>query len=1152
LLAVLKEILMKFLKLLARSAFAALLVAAAHAQSTVGTIYGSVVDLSGAKVTGAAVVITDVKTQVQQANKTNGQGDYQFVAVNPSDYIVTVTAPGFKTETQTGVTVDANTNVNVSFNLNAGGANEKVEVSAGTTMVDTRESQIGETIDQQRIQELPTINRDAYQLLQTVTGVTSFTADTLIGGRSGANFSVNGFPTQTSSFYLDGAQNNILRDGGGNKPPDVDALQEFRILTSNFDAEFGRSPGAVVNLITKNGADAYHGDLFEFMQNNMFDAKNYFAPSYLINNLHQNQFGGSAGGPIPKLRQTFFFVNYAHVQLHTDDYIYPYANVVLPTVAEEAGDFTNDTNVTTASTPALAATQIAHVEAESCNGATLVICPTNIDPVAAAVTKFIPTADPVTGAQPTQQANADNLVNQGLIRIDFNAIPRHGIEGTLFDSRGTATDPTANGTNNIFAYDSKYIDNNTVNGIIADNWIVNNNMVNSGRVFYSGNRSIIVNEYPNHLLANLGATIAEGGPNYINSPPRFALGTGNFNAGASTYGPSDVNQQAFGVVDVLTLTRGQHSMKMGASYVWDKYSEKGTNFSGGAYSVNTDHLGTGDRFVDFLTGYADTFQQSTPTNIHRHNYDPAIFFQDNWHALPRLSLNLGVRWEVFPPFYGDGTGGTFRAGVQSTKFPTAPIGILYQGDRGVAPGVSNTPYTDFAPRVGFALDLFGDGRTSLRGGIGLFFYQQVIETVNDEVYEQQPYGLDLTLNPNQGIRPASAGGGGYANPYASNNGMLNNTVAVTTSPFPYTPNLTNPVYISGGTVYAAPPNGGSTPYAKEYNLNVQQQLSRTYVLQVGYVGSSFIKQLQVVDLNQAPLPTTAAVQSGMILPAANRRPYEPYGPSGTGYPYGIGTQGFAFAGIQELRNSLNLNYNSLQVTLRGRLGRQINLNASYVWAKALNNASPIETTLPRSSYGPSSYDIRDRFVLSGLFALPTTRRFGWFGKQVLDGWRVNDITYIQSGTPYTVSSDTDENDDGVSNDRPNIIANPYNTAATNRQQKIHQYLNPSAFQSVTAAAAKTLVPCLCAFFGNEQRDGLHLPYTSASNISMFKEFALPRSTRLQFRVEAFNAFNKVNLQDPRTDLATLQSAANEANPAFSQLQEAQNPRQIQLGARFIF
>ena len=1115
---------MKFLKLLARSAFVALLATAAHAQSTVGTIYGSVADPGGAKVTGAAVVITDVKTKVKQSNKTNGQGNYQFVAVNPSDYSVTVTAPGFKTETQTGVTVNANTNVNVSFTLTLGEADEKVEVSAGTTMVDTREAQIGETIDQARIEELPTINRDPYQLLQTVTGVSSFTPDILIGSRQGANFSVNGFPSATSSFYLDGAQNNILRAGGGNKPPDIDALQEFRILTSNFDAEFGRSPGAVVNLITKSGTDAYHGDLYEFLQNNLFNAKPYFSFSTpgFINNLKQHQFGGTVGGPIRKLHQTFFFVDYAHVQLHTDDYIYP-SQWQLPTPAEASGDFTNDPLVTTGPK---AATQIAAVEAKSCNGATLVICPTKIDPVAANVIKFVPTANPLTGASVTEQAPADNLVNQGLIRIDYNAIPHHSLEGTLFDSRGSALDPTAGG-NQVFAYASAYLNNNTVNGIIADNWILSNNAVNSIRGFYSGNRSVISNVYPNHLLADVGASIPEAGPAYLSAPPLFQLGSDIIQIGPSNYGPSDVNQQAFGLVDVATLTYGKHSIKLGGSYIWDKYAELGTGYSGGYFNINTDILGGGDRYVDFLLGYSDTYRQSTATNIHRHNYDPALFVQDNWHILQRLSLNLGLRWEVFSPFYGDGISGTFRAGVQSTKFPTAPVGILYEGDRGVAPGIANAPYTDFAPRLGFAWDVYGDGRTSLRGGYGIFFYQQV---VYDENRNQMPYGADVTLNP-----PVE----NYENPFPG------------PSPFPYKVSTTNPVYVPGGTVYATPSNGGSSPYAEEYNLSMQQQLTKTYALTVSYVGSGFIKQLQSVDINTPTLPTAAQLNSsGGAPPPLNRRPYEPYTISGSGYPYSTG--GFYFQDIQELRNSLNSNYNSLQVTLRGRLGRQINLNSSYVWAKAMDNASPSYALLPRSSYGPSNVDIRNRFVLSGLFALPQTKRFGEFGRQVLDGWRLNAITYIQSGAPFDVYSDTDENHDGTSDDRPNIVANPYTQGNTTTAQKIHQYLNPAAFQSISAATAKALAPSLSAFFGNEQRNSLRLPYTTNTNLSIFKEFALPHATRLQFRVEAFNALNNVNLTSPRADLSTLAAAANQAMPSFAQLQSAQNMRQFQLGARLIF
>jgi hypothetical protein len=1107
---------MKSLKLLALSAFAALLVAAAHAQSTVGTIYGSVVDPSGAKVTGAAVVITDVKTQVKQTNKTNSHGDYQFVAVNPSDYIVTVTADGFKTETQTGVTVDANDNVNVSFNLTTGGASETVEVTAGTTMVDTREAQIGETIDEQRIQELPTIDRDPYELLQTVTGVSGFTADTLIGSRQGANFSVNGFPISTSSFYLDGAQNNILRTGGGNKAPNPSALQEFRILTSNFDAEFGRSPGAVLNLITKSGSDGYHGELFEFLRNNMFDAKPYFALPDTIINFHQNQFGGTVGGPIPKLHQTFFFTSFEHLQLHQNQYIFP-SQWILPTPAEAAGDFTND--------PLVATTiQLAAVEEKSCNGTTLVICPNNLDPVAVNVMKFVPKANPLTGASVTSQAPADNLVNQGLARIDYNGIARHSIEATFFDTRGSAIDPTAGGTNQVFDYESVYTDNNTINAIVADNWIVSNNVVNSMRVFYSGNRSVISNVYPNHLLPDLGAAIPVASADYIAAPPRFSLGSDNIQIGPQTYGPSDINQQQFGVVDVISISKGQHSIKAGASYIWDKYAEIGTNYSGGAYSITSSSYG--DRYVDFLIGRANTFEQSTPAIIHRRNFDPSLFVQDNWHILPRLTLNLGLRWEVYPPFHGDGTSGTFRAGVQSTRYPTAPVGILYEGDQGVAPGIANTPYTDFAPRLGFAWDIYGDGRTSLRGGYGLFFYQQVVD---DENRYQMPYGLDESL---------TGGISSYVNPYP---GTL-----VSKSPFPYTPNPANPVYIGGSTVYATPPNGGSTPYANEYNLTLEQQLTKTYALRVSYIGSNFLKQLMSVDINTPTVPTVAQIKSN--TPAIQRRPYEPYTYTGLGYPY---PGGFFFQGITDLENVLNNNYNSLQVTLRGRLGRKINLNSSYVWSKTLNNSSPVDRTNLHSSYGPPNIDIRNRFVLSGLFALPQTRHFGWFGRQVINGWRFNTLMYIQSGTPFTITTATDENFDGNTGDRPNVSGDPYTHART-RAAKIHEYINPDAFKPITTTMAEALAPSPAAFYGSESRNQLRLPYTTDTNVSLFKEFSLPHATRLQFRAESFNVIGNVNFTTPRTDLATISSVGNIGNPTFDQLQDAQDMRHFQFGIRYIF
>ena len=319
----------------------------------------------------------------------------------------------------------------------------------------------------------------------------------------------------------------------------------------------------------------------------------------------------------------------------------------------------------------------------------------------------------------------------------------------------------------------------------------------------------------------------------------------------------------------------------------------------------------------------------------------------------------------------DSQSGTFRAGQQSTVFPTAPVGFLYEGDRGVAPGIANTSFTRFAPRLGFAWDVYGDGRTSIRGGFGIFYYQQV--AYDNELRVQQPYGLSVLT-----VQPPS-----YRDPYSGN------------SPFPYIPNPQSPKFVSYGTVYAVAPGGGSNPYAEEFNLSVEQQLNKNFGLRVSYVGSNFLKQFINVDLNAPVLPASRVGAAS----ANARRPYEPYGTLGS----------YQFGTIDERLNANNNHYNSLQVVLHGRINRSVDLNTSYVWSKALDYETPPDSTNIRTGYGAASTDLRHRFVLSGLFSLPGTTKFGWFGKQVISGWHLNDITILQSGAPFTVTSGTDYN-----------------------------------------------------------------------------------------------------------------------------------------------
>jgi hypothetical protein len=620
------------------------------------------------------------------------------------------------------------------------------------------------------------------------------------------------------------------------------------------------------------------------------------------------------------------------------------------------------------------------------------------------VLKFVPVGAPIGSPQGVhtigqQVAPADSLSSEAVARFDFNHFKNHAIEAMLYYTRGNDANPKA-GSNQILDYGGATDTEQQFNIVLADIWTLSDRTVNSFCAFESRNHYTIFNIF-NTFAQALGSQMAPAGNIY--APSLFNL-TSYVNIGGTAHGPANVNQAQYGGIDTINLTRGKHSIKLGGSYVFDKLFNNAAVSAGGNFGFTGST--TGNTFADFLLGAANALTQQNVVQHNDYSYDPALYAQDDWQITRRLNLNLGLRWEVFAPYLGDPTFGTFRAGVQSTVVPDAPIGLLYAGDKGIPPSTFNTSYLDFAPRVGFALDAFGDGKTSLRGGFGIFYTEEDGMASNGNT--QAPFGLSTVTNqtPNL-VCPYGATAATAATCPAG-------TPITTGDPYPYnpaTPNLQSPTARSA--INAVPPNGGSTPYVYEYNLTVKQQLTPETALHVAYVGNALRKNYITIDENAPIYAPGAAISTAGILA---RRPYEPYTRVTTG-------TAFRFGAINLSEPSENGHYDSLQVTLRGRVSKSFQTFASYVWSKSLNYAGPtVDNTDLHKNYGAGDIDLRHRFVISYLYELPTTRRFGFFGREALNGWHINGITAFQSGSPFTVTSGVDTNLDGATNDRPTFSA----------------------------------------------------------------------------------------------------------------------------------
>jgi Carboxypeptidase regulatory-like domain/TonB-dependent Receptor Plug Domain len=1061
----------------------ALIVLPALGQTTAGSIYGTVADSSGAVVPGATVTVTNVHTAVAKTSKVDATGDYNFPVLEPGDYEVAAQLTGFQSQTQKGVRLDANQNVHVNFALQVGSMEQNVTVDATTTLVNTRESQIGQTVDQKRIEDLPLNGRNAYDLVQILPGVTNYTPDVATGSRAGTQLSVNGIPTNNTAFYLDGAYDTNVWQFGGNLLPNPDALQEFRVLTSNFDAEFGRSAGGVVNAITRSGTNQYHGLAYDYLRNNVFNAKNWFLTS--VTPLRQNQFGGNFGGPIPRLHgRGFFFLSYQGLRIRQPANVAS-SSLITPTALERTGDFR--------STPAASRPNV------SCNGVQFTICTGALDPVAQNILKFVPVGDSTPGANyghPAQQsANANLTSDQGMARVDYQIGSKHQLSGMFFESRGISNSPTVGG-NQIVSYAGMQNYEGQYNVVASDTWTVSPSKVNSFRAYYSLNHYIIGNIYGDqHMLPDLGSKAAMGGS--YNAQPFFSV-TGYWQMGTSNAGPNNLPSSTLGASDTYNWVLGRHEVKLGGAYMWDRFTSTGGASSNGLFTFTGST--TGNALADFLEGHANSLTQNNGVFFRSHSQDPSLFAADNWHITRRLTLNLGLRWEYYPMYTGQNNTGTFVPNVQSTRFPSAPLGLLTSGDKGIPDGILHSPWNTFAPRFGFAYDMFGNGMTSLRGSYGIF-YSAIDQVAVSNNLVQQPFSRSVTVAKTPNL----------VTPYAPG-----------PDPFPYTPNPSNAVFLSGANLFSLPPGARNIPSVQEFSLGVQQQYGAKWSSEINYIGN-VSRHFYITRDQNSPVYNTSCTSAtcGTTAGLNNRRPYQP-----TPTTYTFGT-------ISLAAPIANSSFHSLQATLTRRFDRHFSIQASYVWSKAMGYGAVVNSYDINSSRGLLAIDVPNNFVVSYIYVTPDVHHMGYLGKGLLSGWQLNGITALRSGQPFNVTSGTDTNFDGTNNDRPNVVGIPYLPSGRGRVATKNAFFSTAAF----------VTPPTGTPYGNAAFDMLFGPKYVNTDLSAFKTFPIYREANVQFRGEVFNVINNVNMNAPNS---------TKSSPAFGTISGAGSPRIVQFALRLSF
>lgn len=1115
-----------------------------YAQQVTANISGTITDATGASVKGATVTVTNVdRGQDVRTLTTNSDGFYTAPSLPLGNYAIRIEAPGFQTETVTKLVLHINDRLTVNRRLTVGSAAQQVTVEANAVQLNLQDASSATLVNGTQVRELALNNRNYEQLVALQPGVAYGGGDQLYIGHSNPTgesnsvaFSVNGGRSSANNWTVDGADN---MDRGGSQGllvyPSVDSIAEFKTQRGTFSAEFGRSASGQVNVITKSGTNAFHGGAYEFFRNDVFNANTY------LNNLNgierpalrYNDFGYTFGGPvlIPKMydgrNKTFFFFSQEFRRVITYS---SFTNFGVPTLAERKGNFGG----------AVVCSSVNSTSGGCNNAGTTHIDPANFSPMAQAYLKDIYAYVPEPGGTDghtlvTSQRNLEDET-QELVRIDqafgskvqtffrfindkiptvepsglFSGIGYPGVQTTSTNSPG-----------------QNYLGHVT--------YIISPTLVLDGGYAYS--YGAITSDPTGQVLSKNSPDIKPTlpFPVTLGRVPSLSFSGGQ---GITGYGPyRDYNRNQNEFIN-LSKTIGQHSLRFGATFDHYQKTENAANGNQGNFSFSNAGAITGSSalnyqqaFANFLTGYVTNFSQSS-LDLTPNIQNDAIeaYTQDNWKATSRLALDLGVRYSYFPqPVDKNHMLTTFDPSLFNAQnaptidtnghmcIPGAPCtgGAIpnpsYDPLNGISINGKNSPYGEkvghadkfnFAPRFGFAYDLFGDGKTSLRGGYGMAYDTALYGIYEQNIFNNPPFAQSPNI-PNTSFDNPAAG-----------TAQLN----------------INPIVLHGTAAKF------STPYSQQYDLDLQQQVTPTMLLDIGYFGDNGRHLIGIVDLNEVQAGAYVAAGLGAgnppvinssNSPTLNRiRPYKGYSALNTIEPW------------------FTSGYNSLQVSLQKRFAGKSMVDVNYTWSRAMTNAQSDRSNAPQNTYdinaeyGRSALDRNQILTADFIYELPFMRSQRHLVGHVAGGWEVSGIVSMNSGLPYTagIGNGIDPGGLGIlassaASTRPDQIGDP--NSGPGRHTFLH-WFNTAAFAPVPTGAFRP---------GNAHPGSINGPGFQRWDLSMFKNFKVTEGSAFQFRAETFNTFNHTNFDS----ISTSTTAG-----VYGQVTATRDPRIMQVGLKFSF